>query len=100
MFPLLTFGLLICFAIAWMIFSAVHWEEKPIRAIAVWLAVMCIVLGFSMNTPDCQTWSCDHPPETMTAPQHHLNKLKCSRKEKERKENRTIGQVVKEETSK
>lgn len=74
MFPIMTFWLVLVFAAAWIIFAFVYWTDIPARTGGVLFAVTLAVLGFSLNTPDCQTWSCDAPPETMTAPQHQLTR--------------------------
>ena len=82
MFPIMTFCLLLGFSAAWMIFAAVYWEKIPSRVAGVLLAVTLAVLGFSLNTPDCQTWSCEAPPETMTAPQWQLDRQRRASKDK------------------
>ena len=83
MFPILTFLLVYSFAVAWMVFGLSYWEKLPARIGGILFAVMLAVVGASLNTPDCTTWTTgcndvpkDHkrraPPETMTNPQTEL----------------------------
>ena len=80
MFPLMTFWLLVVFSGGWLIFAGVYWAKMPAKVAGILFAVTLAILACSLNTPDCQTWSCESPPATMTAPQYLLNKQKCDRR--------------------
>lgn len=68
MFPILTFVLLMLFSAEWLVFAIMYWDVQPAKTGGTLFAITLAVVGFSFKTPDCTTWSCDAPPETMTAP--------------------------------
>lgn len=74
LFPIMTFCSLLVFGAVWVGFALLYWHQRAPRTGGILMAVTLAVLGCSLNTPDCSVWSCQNPPETMTAPRHELDR--------------------------